>query len=100
MADFKPISQVKNMRNRIDVKGTIKSKGDVRTVNLKMGGTADVCDAILADESDEIKLTLWGEDINKVNVGDTVVITNGYTNTFKNEVALAKGKYGQMEVNP
>ena len=51
-------------------------------------------------EDEQMKLTLWGDDIKSVNVGDTVRITNGYTNEFKGEVSLTKGKFGQMEVNP
>jgi replication factor A1 len=90
--------QAKNMRNGIDIEGTIERKGETRTVNKKSGGTIDVCDAYLVDESGEIKLTLWGEDIAKINNGSQVKITNGYTNTFKGEVSLTKGKYGQMEV--
>ncbi len=103
MEESQPISQVKNMRSGINTKGTIKSIGDPRTVNLKSGGTIDVCDAVLSDgetENDEIKLTLWGDDIKAVNVGDTIVITNGYTNSFRDEVSLTKGKFGKMEVNP
>ena len=100
MSEFVSISEVLNMRNRINTKGVIKSKGEVRNVNLKSGGTIEVCDAILSDETGEIKLTLWGEDISKVSDGDTVVIKNGYTNSFKGEVALTKGKYGEMAVNP
>ena len=103
MEENQPISQVKNMRSGINTKGVIKSIGDPRTVNLKSGGTIDVCDAILSDgetENDEVKLTLWGDDIKAVNVGDTIVITNGYTNSFKDEVSLTKGKFGKMEVNP
>ena len=103
MEEFQPISQVKNMRSGINTKGVVKSMGDPRTVNLKSGGTIDVCDAILSDgetENDEVKLTLWGDDIKAVNVGDTIVITNGYTNSFRDEVSLTKGKFGKMEVNP
>ena len=51
-------------------------------------------------KDDQMKLTLWGDDIKAVNPGDIVVITNGYTNEFKGEVSLTKGKFGQMEVNP
>ena len=47
-----------------------------------------------------MKLTLWGDDIKAVNVGDKVQITNGYTNEFKGEVSLTKGKFGQMQINP
>jgi len=94
------ISQVQNQRNKINTRGTLKSKGEVRNVNMRAGGTIDVCDAILSDDSGEIKLTLWGEDIAKVKEGDTIVIKNGYTNSFKGDVSLTKGKFGEMTVNP
>ncbi len=90
--------QAKNMRNGIDLEGTVERKGETRTVNKKAGGTIDVCDAYLVDESGEIRLTLWGDDIPKISDGSKVKITNGYTNTFKGEVSLTKGKYGQLEV--
>lgn len=95
------ISQAKNQRSGINVTAIIASIGDPRTINLKSGGTIDVADAIITDgESDEdkIKLALWGEDITAVKVGDRIKIINGYTNSFKGEVSLTKGKFGQLEV--
>ncbi|MCI4432379.1 MAG: DNA-binding protein [Nitrosopumilus sp.] len=100
MVEFQSVSQVKKMRSGINLKAEVKSKGDPRTVNLKTGGTVDVCDAVISDGSDDIKLTLWGDDIKAVNIGDVVVITNGYTNEFKGDVSLTKGKFGKMEINP
>ena len=103
MSEFIPISEAKKMRSGVNVEAEVKSKGDSRTVNLKSGGTIDVCDAIISNgdtEDDQMKLTLWGDDIKAVNVGDKVVITNGYTNEFKGEVSLTKGKFGKMEINP
>lgn len=97
---FVSISEAHNMRNRINTKGVLRNKGEVRTVNMKRGGTIDVCDAMLSDDSGEIKFTIWGDDISKVNEGDIIVIKNGYTNTFKGEVSLGKGKYGEIQVNP
>jgi replication factor A1 len=90
--------QAKNMRNGIDLEGTVERKGEPRTVTKKAGGEIDVCDAYLVDDAGEIKLTLWGDDIPKISDGSKVKITNGYTNTFKGEVSLTKGKYGQLEV--
>lgn len=94
--------QAKNLRNGISIDGTIKDKGEARTVNLRAGGTARVCDMVLQDsENGEIKLSLWGDDIDKVNDGDTVNITGAYTNTFKGEVGLSIGRRdGKLEVNP
>ena len=92
------LEEAKNMMNKINIQAKVIDKGEPRTVNKKDGGTIDVCDAKLEDESGTMKLTLWGDDIPKVNVGDTVKINNGFTNIFKGEVSLQKGKFGQMEV--
>ena len=92
------IDQAKNMRSGIDLEGTVERKGETRTVTKKAGGEINVCDAYLTDESGEIKLTLWADDIEKVSNGSKVKITNGYTNTFKGEVSIGKGKFGQIEV--
>ena len=104
MSEYIPISEAKKMRSGFNIKAEILSKSDLRTVNLKSGGTVDVCDAVIANEDkseeNQMGFTLWGDDIKAVNVGDTVVITNGYTNEYKGEVSLTKGKFGTMEVNP
>ncbi len=104
MSEFIPISEAKKMRSGVNVEAEVTEKGEPRTVNLRSGGTIDVCDAVIANgektEDDQMKLTLWGDDIKAVKVGDKVVITNGYTNEFKGEVALTKGKFGKMEINP
>ncbi len=91
-------AEAKNMRNKIDIEGTVERMEEPRTVNLKMGGTTDVCNAFLVDAAGEIKLTLWGDEITKVKNGSKILIKNGYTNTFKNEVSLGKGKYGELIV--
>ena len=91
--------QAKNMRSGIDIEGKVERKGEPRTVNMKSGGEIDVCDAYLVDESGgDIKLTLWGEDVQKINDGAKIKITNGYTNTFKGDVSLTKGKFGKLDV--
>ena len=99
-SDFKGtlvnVTQASQMRNSINVEGTIERKGESRTINLKSGGTLDTCDVFLVDNSGEIKLTLWGEDIKKIDDGKQIRIENGYTNMFKGEVSLTKGKYGKL----
>lgn len=95
---FVDTGKAKQMRSKINIEGTIKSKEDVRTINTKSGGTLNVCDAKLTDDSGEIKITFWGEECDKVNDGTKIRITNGYTNSFKGEVSLTKGKFGRMEI--
>ncbi|MBI2006323.1 MAG: DNA-binding protein [Nitrosopumilales archaeon] len=91
--------QAKNMRSGINIEGTVERKGEPRTVNMKSGGTIQVCDAFLIDETGgEIKLTLWGDEVEQVKDGSKVKIENGYTTSFKGEVSLTKGKYGKLEI--
>ena len=99
--DMVTAEQAKNMRGNINIQGKVKDKKEPRTVNLRSGGTNEVCDMTLQDDDGgEIKLTLWGEEVAKVNNGDTVKISNGYTKTFRDEVAINVGRYGKLEVNP
>ncbi len=103
MSEFVSIAEAKNMRGGINLKAKVKEKKEPRTVNLKRGGSTDVCDAIITDvedTGDEMNFTLWGDEIQKVNQGDIVVITNGYSNEFRGVVSISTGKYGKMDVNP
>lgn len=90
--------EAKNMRNKIDIEGTIERCSESRTINLKVGGTSEVMDAYLVDNTGEIKVSLWGADIKKVKNGSVVEIKNGYSNTFKGETSLGVGKFGTLTV--
>ncbi|HVB12443.1 MAG TPA: OB-fold nucleic acid binding domain-containing protein [Nitrososphaerales archaeon] len=90
------IADLKGEVSRVDVEGEVVEKGEVRTVNLRAGGTSTVADATIRDDSGTIKLSLWGEQINSVDVGDKVKIENGYTKAFRGEVQLNIGRYGKL----
>ena len=91
------IGELKSGMRNVSVTGKIESVGEPRTVNLKAGGTNTVADAIISDETGSIKLSLWGDDINKVQPGDSVLIENGYINTFKGENSINVGKFGSLK---
>jgi replication factor A1 len=90
------IGELKAGMRNVSVSGKIDSVGESRTVNLRAGGTNTVADAVISDETGSIKLSLWGDDINKVQPGDRVSIENGYINTFKGENSLNVGRFGKM----
>ena len=90
------IADLKGEVSRVDVEGEVIEKGETRTVNLRAGGTSTVADATIKDDSGTIKLSLWGEQINSVDVGDKVKIENGYTKAFRGEVQLNIGRYGKL----
>jgi replication factor A1 len=91
IADLKP-----GMRG-VTVEGNIDSVTEPRTVNLRTGGTAQVADAMLTDETGSIKLSLWDDQINLVKQGDRVSVENGYTQAFRGDNSLNIGRYGSLK---
>ena len=93
------IGQLNKPQNRLEpVEGMIDNISEPRTVNLKTGGQAQVADAVLKDDTGQIKLTLWDAQIKMVKQGSKVRIENGYISTFRGENSLNVGKYGKLEV--
>ena len=64
----------------------------------KFGKPGKVANAIAKDETGDIKLTLWNEDIDKVKAGDKIHLVNGYVNEWQGEMQLTTGRMGKLEV--
>jgi len=96
-AEFKmKISELKVNQWNVDVEGIIKSIAEARTFN-KYGKDLKVANAVLEDESGNIKLSLWNDDILKVKEGDKIKIINGYVSEFNGIKQISSGKYGKIE---
>lgn len=89
--------EAKQLRKNINIRGKLENFTDIRSVNLKTGGTVNVRDVNLTDEVGFVKLTLWGDDCGRFNAGDEVELHNGYSNEFKGTVSLTKGKFGTLQ---
>ena len=72
--------------------------GETRTVDTRFGTKAQVREVKIKDETAEITLSLWNEDIEKVQIGTKLKIGNGYTNSFRGEVKLNVGRYGTLDI--
>ena len=93
------IKELRNGMKRVNVEAKVVEKGNPREVMSRFKDeTYTVADAVVADETGSIKLTLWNEQIDQVNVNDTIKIENGYVTSFKGEIQLNVGKYGKMTV--
>ncbi len=91
------ISELQIGQGKADVEGEIVEVGEAKTFN-KFGKDLRVANATIKDDSGEVTLTLWNEDIEKVKKGDKVKVSNGYVNQFNGEKQLTSGKFGQIEV--
>jgi replication factor A1 len=84
---------------RVDVQAKVIQKSDTREVSSRYGNeTYRVADTIIKDDTGTIKLTLWNEQINQVNIDDTVKIENGYIRSFRGEIQLNIGRYGKLTI--
>ena len=97
MVKMVKISELTIGQGKADVEAEVKSIEEPRVFN-KFGRELKVANAIVSDDSGEIKLTLWNQDIEKVKVGSKIKITNGFVNEFQGEKQLTSGKFGKMEV--
>ena len=91
------ISELNAGQGKVDIVAEITDKGESREFQ-QFGSVGRVCKATIKDESGEMTLTLWNDEIDKVNVGDKVHITNGYVSEFQGEKQLSAGKFGKLEV--
>jgi len=93
------INELRDGMKRIDLTARVTEKSDTREVTSRFKDqTLKVANASIADETGTIKLTLWNEQIDQVNVNDTVTVRNGYVTSFRGEIQLNIGRYGTLTV--
>jgi replication factor A1 len=93
------IKELRDGMKRVNVKATVTEKSDPREVMSRFKDqTYRVATAIVTDETGTVKLTLWNDQIEMVNVNDTVRIENGYVTSFRGEIQLNVGKFGTLTV--
>ncbi|MGD6853225.1 MAG: single-stranded DNA-binding protein [Candidatus Bathyarchaeia archaeon] len=82
----------------VNVTAKVVSKTEIREIPMGRDGSPHkVSDALVGDETGVVYLTLWDDNIEKVNDGDTIRVENGYVTLFKGNIRLNIGKYGKLE---
>ena len=83
----------------VNVTAKVVSKSEIREIPMGRDGSAHkVCDALVGDETGVVYLTLWDDNITKVNEGDSIRVENGYVTLFKGNIRLNIGKYGKLDM--
>ena len=76
----------------------VVSKSEVRNVTGRDYSVHRVADALVGDETGCVVLTLWDDNIDKINEEATIRVTNGYVNLFRGNMRLNIGRYGSFEI--
>ena len=93
------IKELRDGMKRVEVEAKVLSKDATREVLSRYKDVVHrVANASISDGTGTIKLTLWNDQIEQVNVNDNIKVENGYITTFRGEMQLNVGRYGKLTV--
>lgn len=96
----KPLTKIKDLTpeaKQTNVIVKVVSKGERRTIDSRYGGSRQLVEATVGDETGTILLTLWEDQIDQVDTDDTVIVDNGYVSLVRGHMRLNVGKYGSFQ---
>jgi len=82
MSEVKKIEELNPASRGVDVLVKILEINPSKEVSTKDGSSHNVAEALVGDETGCVLLSLWDDDIQRVKVGQTVSIKNGYVTLF------------------
>ncbi|MBN1683374.1 hypothetical protein JW865_07470 [Candidatus Bathyarchaeota archaeon] len=92
------IGDLNQYSRQINLIVRVISKTEVREVITRNDETKhNVCEALVADDTGAVYLTLWDDLVEEIQEDQVISITNGYMNTFKSSMRLNIGRYGSWE---
>ncbi len=80
----------------VEIEGTIKRLPTPRAVSTQYGQKR-ITTVVFEDETGDIDLTLWEEEIDEIEEGAEVHITGAYVREWADDVQLNIGRDGDIE---
>lgn len=99
--DETQLLQIKDLHigmKKVCLKAKILEVSKPTVVVTRFGNCASVANAMVSDETGQIKLCLWNDQISAVTVGDMVEIENGMVSEYRHERQMRVGKKGTLRV--
>ena len=90
------ISEAKANQNLTLDKVEVLEKSDVREFS-RFGKLGRVCTCKIKDESGEMDLTLWNDEVDAINEGDNVKLADGWCKEWNGKLQASTGKNGKLE---
>ena len=92
------IGELEPQSRSVNLTAKVVSKTPVREIVSRMDGSKHrVAEALVGDDTGSILMTLWDDNIDKVNDGEIIKIKNGYVSLFRGSMRLNTGRYGSFE---
>lgn len=91
------INEIKLGMSNVSVTAKVIDVEDRREVMTRYGRRS-VANATIEDDTGEIGLSLWQDQINAINSGDKINITGAYVTEFRGKLQLSIPRSGKIEV--
>lgn len=99
MSETRKIEELNPGSRSVDLLVKVLEINPPREVSTKDGGRHMVAEALVADSTGCVLLSLWDSDIDKIKVDQNLSIKNGYISLFRGSMRLNTGKYGSIEIS-
>jgi len=82
----------------VEVKARVLELSKPREVLTRFGSQAYVSNALIADSTESIDLSLWNEQVDGVSIGDVIEIENGHVAYYRGKRQLRIGRSGEINI--
>ncbi len=101
MPDERPVEWVKvkdlNPESKnVNTNVKVINAGEERSIASKFGGERRLKEFTVGDDTGTVVMTLWEDQVNLANEGDSLAIENGYISLVRGNMRLNIGKYGKF----
>ena len=92
------IDDLRSGMRKVNVTAEVLATAEPSKVHTQFRDNAIVSNATISDETGQILLCLWDQQINTVHVGDFIEVKNAHVAMFKGERQLRLGKNGAIKI--
>lgn len=96
--DLINIDEITPKSKNINIVFRVLEMEEIRNVRSKKDRTPHaVTEALIGDGTGVVLITIWDEMLEKIDVGKTYHLTNGYSSLFRGKIRINIGKYVEVE---
>lgn len=94
------VEELTPQSRNINMTVKVISINPTRDVSSRRDGSSHrVTEALVADETGSVLLTLWDDTIDEVSEGDIYDVRNGYVRLFRGSIRVNTGRYGSLTLS-
>ncbi|MGF3499520.1 MAG: single-stranded DNA-binding protein [Candidatus Methanosuratincola sp.] len=97
MSEIKKIEELNPASRSVDILVKVLEIAPPREVSTKDGSQHRVSEVLVGDPTGCVLMSLWDSDVEKVEVGKSIWVRNGYISLFRGNMRLNTGRYGAIE---